>query len=183
MHRRVTNNQPEADRTLDRIDRVVRPVALYFGGFVVIALTLLTVIQVGFRYVLNSPIDGADDLAQLLLVAVVAFSVAQSGRTGGQVAVEILGTIGGPKTIRWTDILVKSLGVVMLVVLALKLIDNGNHAADFGEATLTLLISFGPFFYLLAFGMALYALVLIVEIYVNLCGRSVPHQSETMNDK
>ena len=52
------------------------------------------------------------------------------------------------------------------MILTLKLIDNGNHAADFGEATLTLLISFGPFFYLLAFGMALYAVVLIVEIYV-----------------
>ena len=179
----MTNNQPEADRALDRVDSVVRPVALYFGGFVVMALTLLTVMQVGFRYVLNSPIKGADDLAQLLLVAVVTFSVAQSGRTGGQVAVEILGTIGGPKTTRWTDILVKALGVVMLLILTLKLIDNGNHAADFGEATLTLLISFGPFFYLLAFGMALYAVVLIVEIYVHLCGRPVDHQSETINDQ
>ena len=181
MHRRVTNNQPEADRALDRIDRVVRPVALYFGGFVVIALTLLTVVQVGFLYVLNSPINGADDLAQLLLVSVVAFSVAQSGRTGGQVAVEILGTIGGPNMTRWTDILVKVLGVVILVILTLKLIDNGNHAADFGEATLTLLISFGPFFYLLAFGMALYAVVLVFEIYVHLCGRPVDHQSQSIN--
>mgnify|MGYP001168060031 FL=1 len=179
----MTENKPEVNDVLGRIDRLVRPVALYFGGFVVTALILLTVVQVGFRYLLNSPIRGADDLAQLLLVAVVAFSVAQSGRTGSQVAVEILGTIGGPKITRWTDILVKVLGVVMLIILTLKLIDNGNHAADFGEATLTLLISFGPFFYLLAFGMALYAVVLIVEIYVHLCGRPVVLQSQSIDDQ
>ena len=179
----MTENKPEVDHALGRIDRLVRPVALYFGGFAVVALTLLTVVQVGFRYGLNSPIRGADDIAQLLLVAIVAFSVAQSGRTGSQVAVEILGTVGGPKITRWTDILVKVFGVVMLVILTLKLIDNGNHAADFGEATLTLLISFGPFFYLLAFGMALYAVVLIVETYVHLCGQPDVLQSQSTDDQ
>lgn len=178
----MSNTQPGADRSLDRIDRLVRPIALYVGGTVVLALGLLTVLQVTFRYALNSPIQGADDMAQLLLVSLVALSVAHSGRTGGQVAVEILGQIGGPKVTRWTDILVKVGGVFMLVILALKLVDNGTTAVEFGATTSTLLVSFEPFYYLLGFGMALYALVLVVEIYVHIGGRPVIHRSESMDD-
>lgn len=166
-----------ADRALDLVDRLVRPVALYLGGVVVVALMLVTVVDVGFRYLLNSPINGAGDIAQILLVFSVTFSVAQSGRTGGQVVVEILGTVTSPKVTRWTDILVKSMGAVMMAVLSLQLIDNGRNAADYGETSLTLLIPFGPFFYALAFGMALYGVVLVVELFVHLSGNEVSHKS------
>jgi TRAP-type C4-dicarboxylate transport system permease small subunit len=173
--------KPEADRILDRIDNVVRPLALYIGGFIVIVLCLLTVSAVGFRYVLNSPIFGALDIQQLLLLTIVTFSVAQSGRTGSQVSVELLGTIIGPKFTRWSDVFVKILGAIMMVILTVQLIVNGLGAADYGEASLSLVIPFGPFFYLLAFGMALYGVVLLAEIYVHLRGGEVRHNVGSMD--
>jgi hypothetical protein len=56
------------------------------------------------------------------------------------------------------------------------------NAADYGEASLSLTIPHGPFFILLGFGMALYGVVLVFEIYVHLRGGEVRHVVGTMDD-
>lgn len=171
-----------ADRGLDLIDRLVRPIALYAGGLAVVGMAVLTVVAVTFRYAFNSPIFGADDFNQILLLSTVAFAVAHSGRTGGQVTVEILGTVSGPRFTRWSDILVKSIGAVMMAILVWQLIKNGIKAPEYGETTLSLEISLGPFFMVLAFGMALYGAVLIVELVAQYRGREVSHKTESSQD-
>jgi len=169
-----------ADRLLDLIDRVVRPLALWMGGALVIALALLTVVAVCFRYILNSPIFGAADIAQLLLLGAVTVSVAYSGRTGGQVAVELLGSAVSEKSLRWTDLIVNALGAAMMTILAWQLYQNGFDAADYGEASNSLLIPFGPFYQILAVGMALYAVVLLLEVIALLRGKIVTRESESL---
>jgi len=176
------NGEFWVDHVFSKIDRVVRPVALYLGGFLALALCFWIVTAVGFRYILNSPIYGVLDISQLLLISIVAVSIAQSGRTGSQVAVEILGNLLKPKMTRWTDIFVKSIGVAMMVVICVQLIINGMDAAEYGEASNTLFIPFGPFFFLLGAGMALYGVVLMFEIYVHIRGGEVVHRVGTMDD-
>ncbi len=171
------------DPLLTIVDRVVRPISLYLGGAALLALGTLTITAVGFRYALNSPIFGAGDLKQILLLAVVTFSVAHSGRTGGQVAVEILESIGGPEITRWTDIIVKIIGVAMITILSWQLVINGINAADYGEASGSLTIPFGPFFIALACGMALYGLVLIVEICSHFRGYQVHHRQDSIEEE
>ena len=170
------------DPIIDFVDRIVRPISLYLGGTALVALTSLTITAVAFRYALNSPIFGASDFKQLLLLAVVTFSVAHSGRSGGQVAVEILDSLGGPKVTRWSDIIVKFIGVIMLSILTWQLVVNGIHAADYGEASSSLTIPFGPFFIALACGMALYGLGLFAEIYSHIRGYRVRHQQEPIEE-
>lgn len=155
---------PTSDRALDLVDRAVRPVALYAGGLAVIGLASLVVVAVVCRYVFNAPIFGADDFNQILLVLTVAFSIGYSGRTGGQVVVEILGIVSGPKLTRWTDIVVKAAGCAMIAVLVWMLVESGVNAAKYGETTLSLELTLQPLFWALAFGMALYGLVLMAEI-------------------
>ncbi len=160
----MSGADPAADRVLDLVDRAVRPVALYAGGLAVIGLASLVVVAVVCRYVFNAPIFGADDFNQILLVLTVAFSIGYSGRTGGQVVVEILGIVSGPKLTRWTDIVVKSAGCAMIAVLVWMLVESGVNAAKYGETTLSLELTLQPLFWALAFGMALYGLVLMAEI-------------------
>lgn len=155
--------EPAADRMLDLVDRAVRPVALYAGGAAVVGLALLTVVAVVFRYVFNAPIFGVDDFNQIFLVLTVAFAVGYSGRSGGQVVVEILGIVSGPTLTRWTDIVVKAAGAAMMAVLVWMLIESGINASKYGETTLSLEITLQPLFWALAFGMALYGLVLVAE--------------------
>ena len=171
----MSEKKSGADNALRLIDCLVRPITLYAGGAVLFGLVLVTVIAVIFRYVFNSPIFGADDFNQMLLMAVVAFSVAYSGRKGGQVVVEILSVISGQKTIRWTDIFARLLGVIMISILVWVLIESGINAAEYGETTRSLEITLQPFFWLLAFGIALYGIVLFIEMITLLRGRNLDY--------
>lgn len=178
----MSNEPKKADQSLELLDRLIRPIALYAGGLSVIALAVLTVVAVVFRYVFNSPIFGADDFNQIFLVSTVAFSIAYSGRKGGQVVVEILSFVTSPKITRWTDIIVKFIGAIMMVILVWKLIENGINAAEYGETTRSLEITLQPFFWVLAFGMALYGIVLVFEFIVELRGRELDISTDSSTD-
>jgi len=178
----VLNDQKQTsernNHAIDIIDRVVRFVAFWIGGLFLFALTLITVMDVTLRSAFNSPIFGGQDIAQLFLITVVCSSIAYSGRSGGQVAVELLEGFSGTVTMRYMDIVIKLISAVMLGVLSWHLVISGIEAHQFGEATLTLLISFGPFFILLAIGILLYLLVLLAEILLLLQGYSTKYRGE-----
>ena len=166
----MKNKKNRVDATLVFIDSCIHPITLYAGGIALIGLAVLIVTAVIFRYVFNSPIFGTDDFNQIFLMATVAFSVAYSGRKGGQVIVEILSLVTGPRFTRWTDIFVKLLGTLMMCILIWVLIESGINAAEYGETTRSLEITLQPFFWILAFGMALYAIVLLFELIALLRG-------------
>ena len=157
---------------LDRLDRIVRSVALWGGGLTLVGLMGLTVVDVVLRYLFNSPIYGARDVAKLILLVMVALSVAYSARTGGQVAIEVFSSMMGPRMLRWTDVFVRSVATVVLLVLTWRLWYSGQNAGRFGEVSLALQIPFKPFYFILAVGMLLYAAVLIAEIPLYLRSRA-----------
>ena len=166
----MENQKKRVDAILVFIDRCIHPITLYAGGIALIALAILIVMAVIFRYVFNSPIFGTDDFNQIFLMATVAFSVAYSGRKGGQVIVEILSLVTGPRFTRWTEVFVKILGTFMMCILVWVLIESGINAAEYGETTRSLEITLQPFFWILAFGMGLYGIVLLVELIALLRG-------------
>lgn len=147
-----------------RLDRLVRTVALWGGGGSLIGLMALTVLEVVRRYGFNAPIYGARDVAKLMLLCLIAASIAYSARTGGQVAIELCVRRLDPVLRRRLSIGVRLAAVPMLGILAWQLVDSGINARRFGEASLALQLPFAPFYTILAVGMALYALVLVVEI-------------------
>ena len=91
---------------------------------------------------------------------------------------ELLEGYSNTATIRYIDIGMKLISAIMLGVLSWHLVISGIDAHQFGEATLTLLISFGPFFILLAIGILLYLLVLLAEIWLLLKGYSTKYRGE-----
>lgn len=160
------------NRCLDRLDRIVRSVALWGGGLMLVGLMGLTVVDVVMRYLFNSPIYGARDVAKLILLVMVAFSVAYSARTGGQISIEVFSTMMGTRMLRWTDVFVRFVATAMLMVLTWRLWHSGQNAEKFGEASLALQIPFKLFYFILAVGMLLYAAVLIAEIPLYLRNRA-----------
>ncbi len=164
-------------RAVAWVDRMARRLAL-FGGAVLIALMLLTVVDVTLRKLANAPIFGGQDIAQVALLVVVAFTMAYGGRTGAHVSVDLLGAVAGPAVTRWTDLVVKAAGAVMLSVLVWRCMVNGLNAADYGEASNLLNIPFLPFYMSLALGFAAYVIVLIVEFAVALAGPAGGEGSE-----
>ena len=146
------------------VDRLVRLVAL-LGGVVLLGLMLLTVADVSLRYLFNSPIFGAQDVARLALLVVVACSFAYGGRAGAHVAVDLIGFVAPKGLLRWTDLLVRCGAGVMLAIVAWRSYLNGLGAAEYGEASSLLAIPFLPFYFIIAVGLALYVVVLLVEAW------------------
>lgn len=156
-----------ADRGLRWIDRISRVLAVV-GGVTTVALVVLTVVAVFFRYVLNNPIFGIDDLSQVALSVVVAGSIAYGARAGAHVHVDILGMVGGRKVTRYTDVFVRAVGAVIVGLTAYGLVDQGLCGMRCGNFTPNLTIPHLPFYMLLAAAMAIYAAILVAELIIGL---------------
>lgn len=159
------------DPLIDLVDRTVRNVALWGGGTMLLGLMGLTVVDVTLRYLFNAPLYGARDVGKLMLLALVALSVAYSARTGGQVVIEFFSHWMGPRLAAFSEAGARIAVILMLTILCWQLWLCGDSAPIFGEASMALGIPFGPFYSLLAIGMLLYAVVLAAELFLILRGR------------
>jgi TRAP-type C4-dicarboxylate transport system permease small subunit len=147
-----------------------------------LGLMALTVVDVTLRYYFNAPLVGARDAAKLMLLVMVALSVAYSARTGGQVVIEFFSRRMGPRLAAWTEAGSRIAVLAMLAVLSRQLWRSGREAAGFGEASQAMGIPYGPFYALLALGMLLYLLVVLVELLLMTRGRAArpgPQADET----
>jgi C4-dicarboxylate transporter DctQ subunit len=165
------------------IDWIVRNFALWIGGILLFGMIALTFTDVLLRYIFNAPIHGGQDYGTLMLIVVVAASIAYSGRTGGQVLIELLDTFASARVVLFVDILVRLIGVGALSILVVVLVQDGIHAAEFGESTTTLQISYGPYFYVLALGILLYIAVLLLEVFLLINGRSIDEASNELFER
>lgn len=156
-----------AERSLNWVDRVIGVLAV-IGGVTVVFLVALTVYAVFFRYILNDPVFGIDDVSQIALSVVVAGSIAYGGRAGAHVHVDILSIVGGRKITRYTDPLVRAAGAIIVGLMAYGLVKKGLCGTPCGYFTPNLAIPHLPFQMLLAAAMATYAVVLALELVIGL---------------
>jgi TRAP-type C4-dicarboxylate transport system permease small subunit len=154
------------DGVLHVADKLLAIIALVGGGLTLAFLTGLSVFNVlVMRKALNAPIKGAEDLLVLALVMLVAFAIPFGARLGAHIEIEVLETAMSKAFARISLFAMKVLGVVILALMSWKLWDSGRNAAEFGESSQTLLISFTPFYYVLSIWVGLYAVVLLLEIW------------------
>ena len=94
-------------------------------------------------------------------------------RTGAHIEIEVLERRMSAGFAKWSLIFVKCLGSIVLGLMAWRLWHAGQAAVRFGETTKQLLISFEPFYYLLAGSMAIYAIVLWLDIWQLMRGEKI----------
>ena len=160
------SEDPETPGAIMPIDRLLKWSSVFLGGATLAFMTGFSVWNVlVMRKALNSPIIGAEDLLILSLVVIVALAIPLGARTGAQIEIEILESRMSAGFAKWSMIFVKLLGAALLVTMAWRLWHAGQNAVRFGETTQQLLISFEPFYYLLAVSVAFYAVVLALDIW------------------
>lgn len=153
-------------RAVVLLDVVLTWVSIFLGGAALIFMTGYSVWNVlVMRKAFNSPIVGAEDLLILSLVAIVALSIPLGARTGAHIEIEVLETRMSTSFAKWSMILMKLMGSILLAIMAWQLIHAGQNADRFGETTQQLLISFEPFYYLLSISVAIYTVVLVMDIW------------------
>ncbi len=168
------SEQPAPNRVIGSVDALLTWVSLILGGAALAFMTAFSVWNVLImRKALNAPITGAEDILILLLVVIVALSVALGGRTGAHIEIEVLESRMSVAFAKWSLVFVKLLGVALLFTMSWRLYHAGLSSERFGETTQQLLISYEPFYYLLAASTAVYAIVIVLDIWLILRGQKI----------
>jgi len=153
-------------------DRALSRVVFIAGGATLAFMTLLSTFNVLImRKALNDPIRGAEDLMVLALVTVVAIAIPFGARTGAHIEIELLEPYMKRRFANLTLALMKLIAIGLVAILSWQLWKAGGEAARYGQASQQLVISFGPFYRVLAVSTAVYAVTLAVDFVRLVTGR------------
>lgn len=142
------------------MDGVLTWSSILIGGAMLAFMTIFGTVNVlVMRKMLNAPIRGAEDLMILSLVILVAIAIPFGGRVGAHIEIEILEAKMSKGFAQWSLFVVRLVCGALMLLMAYELVKAGQNATKFGETTQQLLISYEPFYYLLAVCVAIYALV------------------------
>lgn len=133
------------------------------GAVLVFVLMGLSVADAFLRSVINSPIFGANDYAQIILSFIVAVSFPLCVLSGRLIAIDTLLRFFPGKLQVFLDWASSLLGIVMLAYLSWRAFFNALEAASFGETTLLLQLPYAPSYYAVALGCGLSAVILLLE--------------------
>jgi len=139
------------------------------GGAVLLCLMALTVAAVTLRK-FNDPILGTQDLSEAGLTIVVFFAMAYSGWTGGHIAVDLIGNFVSARRLAAVDAAVRIVCGLFFLVAAWQSLSQGLDALEFGDGFNLLDIPHHPFYFVIAFGSLVFALVLVVLGLRSACG-------------
>lgn len=152
---------------MDKLIRQISYIYAFVGAIGVIALMLITIVGVIWRYALNDPIFGIGDLSVVTLVIVAGCSVAYGAITQAHVSVNVIRMFFDRKVIRFTDVIMR-LAAIFIIGLATYALFT--KACGFEKACITenLSIEHRNFYYFLGVSMAFYLLVVVSHFIVGL---------------
>ena len=169
----MNDSSPPA-RGLSPWDGALSWVVIIAGGATLIFMTVLSTFNVlVMRKALNAPIRGAEDLMVLALVTVVAIAIPFGARTGAHIEIELLEPYMNRRFANASRAVVKLIAIGLVMTLSWQLFLAGGQAARFGQASQQLVISFGPFYWILAVSAAMYALILAADFVAIIRNRPV----------
>jgi TRAP-type C4-dicarboxylate transport system permease small subunit len=154
-------------RTFSSFERVLSDVThrvSNVGQIVLMVMVLLVIVDVTLRRVFNRPFPWSLEVVQVMLVVVIFFSIAYCGVKKAHVSIDALISKFPPKVQVIIDVITYSLGVLLFAFMTW-----GGAVSAMGKwhthyITGILPIPIYPFSLVVAFGSALLALVLLVQL-------------------
>lgn len=120
------------------------------SGILLIALTLLTVLDVTGRNLLRSPVPGATELTELILAVFVFLTFPRLAYQAGHIVIDLLDPLVSHRMRRMQHAFCGVLGAVAFLGLVWPLVRLSLRAFDGGDATIQLGIPLGYFLMLMA---------------------------------
>lgn len=140
-------------------------ILIFLGGICLTAMMFLTACDVTMRYFWGSPIDGAFDVTEYLMVIVFAFALPYCTIHKDHITVDIL-TGKFPKKIGiLLDCLNSLISLVLFSLIAWQSLVATKIQFDSHIVSSVLLIPRYPFFGLLFFGYLCFAVILLAEFF------------------
>ena len=149
-----------ASRLVMHIINIVGFIAL----ITLIAMMMLTTVDVFLRYFFDRPILGSIELVELFMISIAGLSLAWCTWRSGHIRVDLLLGLFSKKTNRVIDIVNYILTAAICGLMVPSLIWRYMEGVKMDVRTYVLRIPEGPFVLLLGFGYLLMLSVLIIQI-------------------
>ena len=151
---------------ISRIAQALATASAWMAGAVLVALMILTVADVVSRNILNQPIGGVFDLTHFAVLAMVFLGLAYCSFFGAHVSIELVYDRLPTWAQRVLDGIANFIGAALYVLIAWRSWVQADLVRDLNEASELLQIPKYPFYWLLAAGAVLFALVMVLRIFV-----------------
>jgi TRAP-type transport system small permease protein len=149
---RLPENLPSAASSLPNSKAVkwLQRVMALLGGIILLVMMAMTIVDVIGRYAFNSPLRGAGELTELLLVSVIFMGLPAVTLENGHVTVDVL-TEHLPKwTERWRHYAIGVITTVILCLIGWQIWVHAAQIAAYGDVTTTLRLPIAPVGYFCA---------------------------------
>lgn len=151
----------KAAHILDSATKPASRVVIIAGAGVLAAMMFLIAADVLLRYVFNSPISGALEVSEFMLVMVFFFSVPYVAVKKRHVAMDLVTSRLQPRVRAILDSSTSLLGLCLFALLTWRTVIYALWMEETGAVSHILRLSLLPFILLVAFGSALLCLVLL----------------------
>ena len=150
-------------------ERVLRGMTLV-AGLVLFGLMLYTVLDVVLRYGFNKPFASSVEVTEFAMAIIVFFGIAYCGWTGGHVAVDILERPLEDPRLRFVPVLLTFISALLFAAIAW--LTAAEALSTTHRVSNMLRWPHYPFMLAVAFGSALFAVVLLIQTVQLLRGKS-----------
>ena len=158
-------------KLVQQITNIIKPVIRFGGhisGVAMMAIILVTVLDVFLRYVFNRPILGTIEITEYLMVVLSFLAIASCAMDKGHVTVDLL--FQRLKK-RWKTIY-EAFGFLLCLILYVPMtyvfIPEARNVALIDERSEILGIPAFPFYVVVIIGCALVTIVLLIELFNSL---------------
>ncbi len=135
------------------------------AGIALVALTLLTAVDVTLRAAFNAPIYGIQEVTELGLVIVTVLGIAYCGWTRAHIVIDVAQGLQPRWLLRACDVAMPAIGAAVMAVVAWQNLEEGLDMLERAKHTNVLRIPQWPFYLIIALGLAVYAAVLLVQAF------------------
>ncbi|MFH1652233.1 MAG: TRAP transporter large permease subunit [Chloroflexota bacterium] len=156
-------------RPLNTVSEKTSRAANALGLFIIVAMMLLTFINVFLRYAFNEPIKGAYEITELMMAALVFLGLGYTALQKGHVSIEWVVSRLSARAGTALGKVTQVLSIIFLALIAWQGIAQAQAVQERHTVAGLTNIPVFPFLYVLAFGAAVMCLVLLADLlnYLN----------------
>jgi TRAP-type C4-dicarboxylate transport system permease small subunit len=145
---------------MPRFEYFLRLLALA-SGVVLLALMAFIVLDVFGRYAFNAPFSSSKEITEFAMVLIIFGSIAYCGWTGGHIAVDLFETALDRPGLRYLPALISFTGARLFALIAWQVVRE--TIAMLPQVSNMLRMPHYPFRLAVAFGSAIFALVMLIQ--------------------
>ena len=125
------------------------------ASIILLAMMLLTTVDVVARYVFNRPLRGAFEVTELLLLVLIFAGLPLVSFAEEHAVMDFIDRVTGPRAQRWLRRAVETVSAALMFFLAWIVWSKADRIWAYRDATDVLRILYGPFVYFMAATLAL----------------------------